>query len=392
MIICPRIITAIVRLLPLSSAPLKIDLEVELTDPMDQLKKILVEKLLDLKLLDIESVLKTTNVKAAASPDTSDEFEIIDHSDLSSSSPTLSAEDSPPLSHAPSIDKILSFLHFQFGCFFSSRPTSVFKNYDSESATKSSAIHIFVGKYDTLIAFQLEHEASLAKIPSYSYHSSYSLNSAAATTASTAAKTFCFDIIIGKKERSVYTTYDSGRLDFVGHPFRVSFPANATNRDVWRKVSEISRPYFREDSSYCNDYDSKELTDRPFEVVICSTYNQYTSRKIADVNDDIFPPLAHNELLCIAWTIDGIEKHFDEEQLTNFRIFSSALQPSAIEGNAPVAKLNIYDCIDKFIEREQLASTETMYCSNCKQHLAPIKKFDFWSTPGWFFHSDFNLG
>jgi ubiquitin C-terminal hydrolase len=33
------------------------------------------------------------------------------------------------------------------------------------------------------------------------------------------------------------------------------------------------------------------------------------------------------------------------------------------------------------MEREQLAETETLYCSNCKQHLAPIKKMDIWAAP-----------
>jgi ubiquitin carboxyl-terminal hydrolase 4/11/15 len=43
--------------------------------------------------------------------------------------------------------------------------------------------------------------------------------------------------------------------------------------------------------------------------------------------------------------------------------------------------IDVYDCINKFIEREQLAETETIYCSECKQHLPPIKKMDLFSTP-----------
>ena len=42
---------------------------------------------------------------------------------------------------------------------------------------------------------------------------------------------------------------------------------------------------------------------------------------------------------------------------------------------------NILNCFDKFIEREQMPAEETWYCPNCKQHLAPIKKFDVWSAP-----------
>jgi len=43
--------------------------------------------------------------------------------------------------------------------------------------------------------------------------------------------------------------------------------------------------------------------------------------------------------------------------------------------------LSVYQCFDKFIEREQLAEAETLYCSRCQQHLAPIKKMDLWAAP-----------
>ena len=43
--------------------------------------------------------------------------------------------------------------------------------------------------------------------------------------------------------------------------------------------------------------------------------------------------------------------------------------------------LHVLDCLDKFVEREQLNSEETLYCSACKQHLAPVKKMDLWSVP-----------
>eukprot|EP01039_Chlorochromonas_danica_P006999 gene6999-7742_t len=43
--------------------------------------------------------------------------------------------------------------------------------------------------------------------------------------------------------------------------------------------------------------------------------------------------------------------------------------------------LSIYDCLEKFVEREKLASTETLYCPVCKEHLSPIKKMDVYTTP-----------
>jgi hypothetical protein len=44
-------------------------------------------------------------------------------------------------------------------------------------------------------------------------------------------------------------------------------------------------------------------------------------------------------------------------------------------------QIGVLDCFNKFIEREQMPPEETWYCPNCKQHLAPIKKFDIWSAP-----------
>ena len=48
---------------------------------------------------------------------------------------------------------------------------------------------------------------------------------------------------------------------------------------------------------------------------------------------------------------------------------------------AETSKLTIYDCLNKFSEREVLPDTETYYCSKCNQHLAPIKKLDLYTTP-----------
>ena len=55
--------------------------------------------------------------------------------------------------------------------------------------------------------------------------------------------------------------------------------------------------------------------------------------------------------------------------------------------NSPNAKrvkktISVYDCLDKFTEREKLAETESWYCSKCKEHVEAVKKVDLWTTPG----------
>ena len=373
----------VVRLLPLSSAPLKIDLEVELTDPMDQLKRILVNKLLSLKLMDLNALQKTDSSSSKV-VEKSEDFEMVSHSDASMSPPCVvdaeelrSTPEKKLISNSTDLtDSILKNLHFHFGCLFCNRTTSVFKNYDADtSSTRAGAIHAFVGRNDTLMAFQLEHETPIAKA-TYNYYSYYNVPQ------QKPSPTYCMDICLAKKEKSAYSTYDTSRLELFGYPIRVSFPTAATNRDVLQKVSEIARRYFREDSTFCADYDSKELTDRPYEVAVCNAYSGYITRRISSADDEVFVPTQNNDILSIAWTSVGMETDFDEQQVGEFRVFSSSSQVNLMGEVVSATKLSIYDCIDKFIEREQLASTETMYCSNCKEHLAPIKKFDFWSTPG----------
>jgi hypothetical protein len=47
----------------------------------------------------------------------------------------------------------------------------------------------------------------------------------------------------------------------------------------------------------------------------------------------------------------------------------------------PPPKPTLHACLDKFIAREQLDETNTMYCSGCKEHLPPVKKLDLWAVP-----------
>jgi ubiquitin carboxyl-terminal hydrolase 4/11 len=56
-------------------------------------------------------------------------------------------------------------------------------------------------------------------------------------------------------------------------------------------------------------------------------------------------------------------------------------EPVTADAEEAPRGLDIRKCFEKFSEREQLAEAETLYCSGCKQHLAPIKKMDIWAAP-----------
>jgi ubiquitin C-terminal hydrolase len=46
-----------------------------------------------------------------------------------------------------------------------------------------------------------------------------------------------------------------------------------------------------------------------------------------------------------------------------------------------IKQFNIYLVAFKYTEKEQMNEEELFFCSQCKQHKAPIKKLDLWSTP-----------
>ncbi|CAM9316641.1 unnamed protein product [Heterosigma akashiwo] len=43
--------------------------------------------------------------------------------------------------------------------------------------------------------------------------------------------------------------------------------------------------------------------------------------------------------------------------------------------------IEIEQCFQKFVEREQLEESDPWYCSRCKEHRQAFKKFDLWSAP-----------
>jgi ubiquitin carboxyl-terminal hydrolase 4/11 len=58
------------------------------------------------------------------------------------------------------------------------------------------------------------------------------------------------------------------------------------------------------------------------------------------------------------------------------------VNPEASSDEAAGPKvITLRDCFNKFAENEQLPESETLYCSHCKEHNAPLKKMDLWRAP-----------
>lgn len=350
------------RLLPNSSAPVKIDLELEITDPMSELKRKLIDRLLELKLLD-------TSPSEECTPQSTEDFEMVNYSDASVSKlDDKTAANSSNDETADSPKSIYDSMFFQFGCAYSHRPTMIYKTYEPDVIqNRAVAILSYVGKYDILMAFQVQHDAQVAKASSF-----YSTS-----VASKPLKNHVVDMVLGKKEKSL-SMYMTDRVDVLGYPFRFTFGPTATYTDVLIEISNTVRRFIREDSPYCKSYESDNLGDRPYQCVISSSYS-YSMKQTLEPSDQIFPALSPNDIVSVVWKTEDFVDHYDTDQTEFFRTgFSS----STTTKDAVEKKLTIYDCLEKFTEREKLASTETVFCGNCKEHLAPIKKFDLWSTPG----------
>jgi ubiquitin carboxyl-terminal hydrolase 8 len=62
-----------------------------------------------------------------------------------------------------------------------------------------------------------------------------------------------------------------------------------------------------------------------------------------------------------------------------FDVFSTISLPLAHGKERSV--VNLYDCLDKFMEGEQLDDLNAWYCPNCKKHVCALKMIALWSAP-----------
>jgi hypothetical protein len=203
--------------------------------------------------------------------------------------------------------------YFHFGTLFPARPSSILKHYHAAEAG-STAVLTFVGKHDSLMAFQLEHWAPEHR--TVSHHSSY-LSSRAAAPQYDAADAECgyvaVDVCMGSKVTSTYSSYE--RIELGGYPFQLSLPVGCTNRYVHTKIWAIARRFLQEDSPFC----SSGLDELPYAVVVTGSYAGSASRRTIAVDAEVFEaPQGGNEM------------HVDEDQINAVRTVSE-------EATAPAA-------------------------------------------------------
>jgi hypothetical protein len=390
-----RPITIIAQLLPLTSLPVKFDMEVEIGATMRQFEKAFVDKLVELKLLGLSSTAHestasmgqtspadsadgsttpaititmdvedgsrtcTTDVSKASSPsanDTYESFELVGHPLKAGIAETVqsgsdaayvtvfedddrmddshtSASTSPlpcPSEDLPVAEAVLAGLsdpskqnpttavrartgpHFHFGTLFATRHSSIFKYYNS-AESGATAVHSFIGRNDSLVAFQLEHWApEVRSVPHYS--TSYNR---APPTVYDPADADCgyvaVEVCMGSKVVSQYSSYE--RIEYGGYPYRLSLPENCTNTYVHKQIATLSRRFLKEDSPYC----TSGLSSLPYTVMVTSHYGSAQGRRTIPVDDEVFQlPAASSEVLAVVWNSD-FEEHVDQDQVDAVR-------------------------------------------------------------------------
>lgn len=287
---------------------------------------------------------------------------------------------------------------------------------------------------DEVEFFQLEYPC-LVKPPSYLTDYTYSKKAA-----SLEANSFVYvlDLYIGVEERDPYGygNMTSKRVKTHGYPFRLLLTTKTTARELYAKVAQCTRRFVLEGSPFCGNRDNL-----PFVVMTTSIYSASYTKDVVEDNDTVLDINPDSNALVAVWKTEAdTEAHFNQEEFmrvdlvymddepvgddsddmnvvtgsdttkTNSSTAAVASSSSSSSGATSVSKqavssmsppasprnsltdefgrkrkkatgLTIYKCLDKFCEREQLNEEETLYCSKCKQHVAPVKKMDLWATP-----------
>lgn len=397
--------------LPIGSAPVKLTLEVDVTMTMADLSTFLLRSLQPYKVLIAAATNENDFNETVAESDYSPLSEV--HTDEAPNSPAAGSMSSSSTAGSHRDARVF----FHFATIENRYPSCVARNYsryDKSSSSKNISVCSFVGKGETLAAFQLQHavpdiiESQFSSIRRPAAAASHSSCSAGgddersrpdcggtdSCTIPAAIEYFAVDVCTGFRTVISSTFSSHERIDLVGHPTRITVRRKCTNREVLRSIYAVMRRYFREDSICCKaeTTTTTDLLKMPYQVLV-TNHNASIVRHAIDYNDEIFEidNKQGKAVLCVVWQRDSDD--LDVDQIDFVRTITTTIASSSSSSSdtassssvssdsATGRKLSIYECFDKFCEREQLAETETLLCSHCKQHLAPIKKMDIWSAP-----------
>ena len=193
----------------------------------------------------------------------------------------------------------------------------------------------------------------------------YSHQNGAASSDSHISKSYvAVDVIM--REQATSDHYCSSHVA-IGNPFRLCLPASkSTVDDARRAVEQLLKEFTSNTTS----------TDMlPYKLCLSSASNSEKSTlSLNELDGDEVLSLEGGVTLFVEWLssyIRNIPRHLLEKPVKR--------RKARFDANE--ASITLNSCIKKFIECEKMNDSETVYCSKCKQHLAPIKKLDLWRTP-----------
>ena len=368
-----------VRLLPLGSPAYKVKVEVGMYDTVHQFKQKVLQKLVSCQVLktsdvDLESKLEPTvehKTKQVNTNDTDDDWTLVPTSYETKSSNdssgrsniqsvyTKEAYDEHNRIRSSSTTRALNCFHVASMHSSYHYQSSINKNYaPNEGIYATQAVFVL---------FEVESPCPENK-PVNAYDNKGFLD--------TNAYTLGYDVLIGKISDSNYgygsTSAYNKKFESLCSINRIVCTRDSTWKDVNNNIMQMIRPYVKDNS--------QTSTSRLYTIHVGNSYAHYSCqfKQIYDINNDlVMNTIGISDVIYVAFEKSALELL----NLDDMKYLTSVSEKEDRTITNENGVLNIYKCLDKFCEREQLEATETLYCSSCKQHNAPIKKFDLWATP-----------
>jgi ubiquitin C-terminal hydrolase len=259
----------------------------------------------------------------------------------------------------------------------------IFKTFEDRTVVKELA-----RLREPCVMLELQHDAPAA-LP---YVSAY--------PSSTPSQSLRYvDVLMGSisTAKSYYTNYNhTTTFDLTGPPHRFSYlSVGTTYGQVQELMWAVMKTYLHSDSPYqayspaagagVIEAEETESAPRPtccpYDVYLTNSYGSVSKGLVTAKYDATFTLSPYEALICV-WREDALkEEHFNEASLEAVVDHTAVTATSSSQSAGKAGVVNVLDCLNKFIEREQMPPEETWYCPECKQHLAPIKKFDVWTSP-----------
>lgn len=425
-----RSIALTVYPLPVGSTPIIVEVDVEVTSSVAELKRAVVRKLGP--LLSAQRELPPKCNSRANSPiranddhmelDSSDSYVVVDsngdspvaslsNTDRSVARPA-SAMDvvPPPAPSSSSLDNIECNLHV---CSYRTYSKAVSSTLQDDSPVQD----LLRGNSSLqLLVYQLQHNVTPKDDYQYSTYSStnkYSTNGSK-TEKQEDSQFRHLDIVMLQSSKPPAYQHYTNYPTILGPPIRISIELGVTTyREVYEIVERVAlallpatSPFKHFSRSGGASFD--QAVNEPFAVHFSDQYALNISDPFPfDSYEPIKGDIRKNTLMCLwkdavleepSGSANTIEKKKRSPVVENLflrqRFVASTgtlTDPESIDADylpsdevaaAPEKKtIDIVACFDKFIEREVLPDEETWYCPSCKVHKSPIKKFDVWAAP-----------